>query len=430
MKRVASASGLEFGVDVVPLPHAASAAAVSNGSWCEQTLDSGGGGTPLPRSSYYENLPTVPQPLALLPAFASGKLAFPCAFFRDNATMSNLLTKQPNSTQNAVIFQSAYMQLDPIGITHNLTVGYEVYYNVTTSQFPFRGNDHGLQVMRAVDEALLQLRSGDEKASIGASIKPFPTPKPRLSGYDVVSQDGGVWFFLPAMIIFFSGFTEIVTEKELRLRTGLEMMGMRQSLYWLSWLLTGLCFSLLSTLVLMAAAEAMQFSMFVNTAPAVTFLVFFLFAAAMVNAGFFVSALIKRVKAAQTIGYGVILVGFVFQTIICSGYGALISLLFADNLAWWVVLIRTVLNLYPPFNFAKIYYSISDIAGKQYDYSAGTVKNGTAFTWDDLYVARSKSLLGFHVEVPAPKEALLLMLANGLMYLVLAWYLDNVLRET
>lgn len=34
------------------------------------------------------------------------------------------------------------------------------------------------------------------------------------------ASNGGVWFYLPAMIVFFVTLTEIVSEKELRLRLG------------------------------------------------------------------------------------------------------------------------------------------------------------------------------------------------------------------
>lgn len=44
----------------------------------------------------------------------------------------------------------------------------------------------------------------------------------------------------------------------------------------------------------------------------------------------------RSVKAAQTVGYSFILVGFVFQAILCSAYGGLIDLLLQPDVVFWV----------------------------------------------------------------------------------------------
>jgi len=68
---------------------------------------------------------------------------------------------------------------------------------------------------------------------------------------------------------------------------------------------------------------ACQFAFFLNSNFLAVFLLFFLFGIAMIAVAFFISALIGKVKTAQTVGYAVILVGFVFQTILCSSNGQL-----------------------------------------------------------------------------------------------------------
>ena len=144
---------------------------------------------------------------------------------------------------------------------------------------------------------------------------------------------------------------------------------------------------------------------------------------------FFVSSFLNTRKQAQTTGYAVILVGFVFQTIIATGNGALIDLLFADDVAWWVVLIRFLLQMYPPFNWANCFFDISSIAGKHYHYAKGSVSDGDYFGWENATQARNKTLQGTQVVIPPMLDSVYLLMANTLMYFALAWYFDSVISS-
>lgn len=62
------------------------------------------------------------------------------------------------------------------------------------------------------------------------------------------------------------------------------------------------------------------------------FLLFFTFGLALIALAFLVSSLISRTQTAQTVGYAIVLIGFVFQAILCSGYGMLIDLLYNPGL--------------------------------------------------------------------------------------------------
>jgi len=66
------------------------------------------------------------------------------------------------------------------------------------------------------------------------------------------------------MITFFIVLTEIVGEKESRLRIGMRMMGLSNGPYWLVWWLYGSTLVLLSTTVLVCSGLAFQFSYFTN----------------------------------------------------------------------------------------------------------------------------------------------------------------------
>ena len=222
---------------------------------------------------------------------------------------------------------------------------------------------------------------------------------------------------------------ELVAEKELKLKLGMQFMGMQETAYWASWFVSGLVFSALTTIILIASGSLSGYSTFVNTDLSVLVTLYFTFHMSMVGLSFFLAAIVNSRKSAQTIGYSFILVGFVFQTIICTGYGSLIDLLFSNDVAWWVNVIRYVLQCYPPFSFAKSFFCISDIAGKQYHYHEGTVDPGHHFYWFNGTQTRHKSLLGHAVVVPPMFDSIALMLLDMVGFFLVAWYLDNVLES-
>jgi hypothetical protein len=159
------------------------------------------------------------------------------------------------------------------------TPGYIVFYN-STEAIANNHNSPVLPFVRSLDEALLSINTGAD-VKIESIQRDFPRAKLRIAGYDVVAANGGVWFYIPPMITFFVLLTEIVMEKEQRLRLGMKMMGLKDSMYWLVWFLTGLIFVFVSTLVLIAAGHACRFDVFKNTNVFVIFLLFFLYGMAI-----------------------------------------------------------------------------------------------------------------------------------------------------
>jgi hypothetical protein len=71
--------------------------------------------------------------------------------------------------------------------------------------------------MRSLDQAILQMKTNNPNATIEIETMNFPQAPNRMSSYDVVAANGGVWFYVPPMVIFFILLTEIVMEK-VRLR--------------------------------------------------------------------------------------------------------------------------------------------------------------------------------------------------------------------
>ena len=55
--------------------------------------------------------------------------------------------------------------------------------------------------------------------------------------------------------------------------------------------------------------------------------------------------------------------------------------LYGDEVPWWVTMIRYLLTLYPPFNFAKAFGDISQYSGNHYDSLQNKWITGTGYTY-------------------------------------------------
>ena len=110
---------------------------------------------------------------------------------------------------------------------------------------------------------------------IEAVVQLFPLPPNRfLKGYDAVSMAGPLYFFIPPMFVFGLLVSEIVKEKELKLRNGLSVIGVSASAFWLSWFILAFFFSFMTTNSLILSGYLFQFDIFIKTPYLVLLLVF------------------------------------------------------------------------------------------------------------------------------------------------------------
>jgi len=471
MREVAQRNGLVFGEDVVPLPGAArwdrttwcqgDAATPLNCSMAAFPPDRARAGAPPGEEAMSEagdlfgtmeeklldDLEVdfkdpgfsidVPEPECFVRAVAGGSRVASCAQLADNSTLQEHLLE--NNVQNAVVFPLAYLKAPDVAL-NVLPMSYTLYYNRTLSRYPYRRADHALELKVALDGAIANLatrgRPGAPENGVALNVtwRPFPRATPRVSGFSAVGWGGGYWFYLPPMFVFFTLLTEVVREKECRMRMMMRVMGLANAPYWAAWFLQGAAFSSAAAAILIASGCLCGFDVFWNASWLVLFSLFALLGVAMSAAALAVSTLVKSVKAAQTIGYGIILVGFVFQTVICTGYGSLIYMFFSLDLPQWTHWVRRVLLLYPPFNMSLVYYMVSQKAASTLNMEEAKIVEGRPYRWGDLFeepaVNSQKLMAAIDVRVPSAATSLLLLAGNTVFFLVLALYLDYALEGT
>jgi ABC-type multidrug transport system ATPase subunit len=281
----------------------------------------------------------------------------------------------------------------------------------------------------AIDNAILSYeckKRGLKDVILEAVIQSFPQPPNRfLKGYDSVSMTGPFYFFIPPMFVFGLLISEIVKEKELKLRNGLSVIGVSATSFWLSWFLVAFFFSFMTTNSLILSGYMFQFSVFLRTPYLVMFALFMTYTLTMMVLGFFLSTMINSVRLAYTISYTFLLGGLVLQNFFMSQ--TLIKLFHLELLPDWVYWVRLGFTFYPPYSFSRIFCNIAIKAGSVPNYHTRMWEAGPGYFYSDFIQDRDGYLAGMYYRVPADYIGLLELIRNFFILCVLTWYFDHVL---
>ncbi|KAJ2990991.1 ATP-binding cassette sub- A member 1 [Globomyces sp. JEL0801] len=337
----------------------------------------------------------------------------------DEDFIYNYALQNPNTTAWGITFNQPKE-------SPNVNIQYQLWFNATNNA---NGTDifgrAVLSMVRGIDEAIISVLD-DPTASVTSNIdiklKDWPVLPPSKLPDSIVSALGPVFFFCSEMIIFINVLNTIVSEKELKLRHGMEVMGLKVvDFACLIFALNGL-FTCLLGLVF-------GFEAFKNTHFAVLFLTFFLFGEAMVAFAFFITTFVRQTRVAILIGIFLFIIGLIFETFVFSG----------PNLGylWWNP--KTISDIYwklltliPFFSFGRMFLDISILTTGNFDQLTQTVTPGPGFQWNTLYDPIPNSSLipngndGYPL-VPRPLDSLIYLIYTMVGYYILTWYFDNII---
>lgn len=363
------------------------------------------------------------------------------------------LHTHPNKTQAVVFFCTGVIELPTSDLPpelqpfSNITCSkdsshlyiYAIVYNFTAATMPFMIKpdepspvDRSILPLKlAIDNGILDYRlkkSGLPPIEIAAEMSDFPHSSNRfIEGYDTVTMQGPLYFFLPPMIIFIMVMTEMVREKEQGLRQVLNTLGASPVSFWLSWIITSLVFSAtISTLTTFAGRE-IGFDFFAKSQFLCVWLIFFMFTNAMVTFGYFLVTLMSSGKTTYTVTYSLLLAGLVLQGFISSHL--LIICLYVTDLTPWFYIIRVVLGFYPPFNFATAFYEVSRRSSSHPLYAERRWAPGESYEWKHFFERQDGWLQGHHYITPSLYDSLQNMGINIIVFGLLTWICDHIVAS-
>ncbi|XP_074316992.1 ABC transporter A family member 2-like [Silene latifolia] len=201
----------------------------------------------------------------------------------------------------------------------NASVTYGIQANLTqstkrgTSENPTLKFLVPLQVAAEREIARSILRDPNFRWTVG--LKEFPRHEVVIDKY---TMDGFVvlaplFLYTIAMFPFVLQLSSIVLEKEQRLRQAMNIMGLYDSAYWLSFLTWESIVISVNSLLTLFSGMIFQFDLFLHNSFAVLFLVFFLYQLSMTGVTFFLSPTIQKSSSALTTGIWIYLVGAMLQ---------------------------------------------------------------------------------------------------------------------
>ncbi|GMJ15142.1 A. THALIANA ABC2 HOMOLOG 1, ABC2 homolog 1, ATP-binding cassette A2 [Hibiscus trionum] len=317
--------------------------------------------------------------------------------FRTTVDVDEWLYNNPMLVRGAFHFRELNGSVISYGLQTNSTVmgsGGQDVDPTFTFQIP-------LQV--AAEREIARLLIGDPNLGWTVELKEFPHPAKGSSSS--IASIGPTFFLAIAMFTFVFEIGSLVSEKELKLRQAMTMMGLLDSAYWLSWLTWEGFMTLISSLFIVLFGMMFQFDFFLKNSFAVLFFVFFLFQLNMVGFAFMLSSFISKSSSATTIGFFIFIIGFFTQIVTSAGfpYSAIFSR--THRIIW---------SLFPPNLLAQALKILSKATNNPQD---------KGVSWS----RRIECAPNDAVCVMTINDIYIWLVATFFVWFVLAIYFDNII---
>jgi ABC-type Na+ transport system ATPase subunit NatA len=323
-------------------------------------------------------------------------------------------------------------------IAYNQTLGFFNPY-FTASFNPYPTNSIAVSLKYRLDEALItyfglepeelkgQKPKIDKNFEYEIDQQPFPKYTLRFDrNKSFVANCGSFFFSFPMSIGFLIMVTEILNEKDKKLKEYLIFSGMKNVSYWASWMSISISMSLYISISMVTLGTLVGWELFQNI-PARYMLGYYFFSSfGMFSLGFLLAALCTNAKSGYSVAYSFLLISFVFQCFLTDPTA--MEFLYIKNTRHVVITwMRLIFEYYPGFNYIKIWSDFVYIGDKHMKLVAGTNVDGRKFEVEDFYKVRETVMpSGKLTELTSPFYSFYNLLFNIGWMLALGWVVDNL----
>jgi ABC-type multidrug transport system ATPase subunit len=326
-------------------------------------------------------------------------------YFDSENELDDFIFYNENITQGGIIFSSE----TNYGSTQ---ISYTIQANTTVICDAFRRcNDPDVEVIvpykLATDRAILTYQRqlgvshllSSSSTSQSLDVERVQYSHPLYQGYDIFFFWGGQLFFAAVLFGLVIQAEQIVQEKESKLRAGMQVMGLKNSVYWITWFITHFILQQLSFLSLFVFGILVGMQLFIKNDLIVVYLLFTLFGISMTGIAYIVSAIVKQARIASFVGFSLFLIGFVT-------YPLAIFVIYSEGVdsdpARWIC------GLFSPMVYAKSIADLSRASGEGQD----------GIRWYDIHD---------NDDVWPIINTFYVLVIDSILYFLIAWYLDSVL---
>lgn len=329
--------------------------------------------------------------------------------FDSEDEVDSFLFDHMNTTQASVIFEFDILNSNDSNVPLLRNVTYTVQVNQTDQYshgVPIRMTDSvGIPLQYAAERALLQwLNRQTTFLNTMHNVSLVKFPHPEVLTTNIIGENGPLWFFAALMFNFVVGLGNIVSEKENKLRAIMKLMGLYDSVYWVTWFITLSVFSTATVFVLIITGAIFQFNFFLKNAFGLYFFLMEFFALSLVSLTFLISTFVRKAAQATGVGFLVFILGF----FLLLG-GTIVFSVNADN---WI---RLIFSFFSPTPFS---------VGLGYLGSATEKEAYPGLSWSE--VDNKEVVRGGVISFNQMYGWLIL---DFFIYLLLALYFDNVIKD-
>ncbi|XP_057526863.1 ABC transporter A family member 2-like [Amaranthus tricolor] len=286
-------------------------------------------------------------------------------------------------------------------------ISYGVQTNSTALQKRGRYEDPTLKfqipLQIAAEREIARFLIGDRGFSWTVGLKEFAHPP--QDPFSVIGTIGPTFFLAVAMFGFVFQLSSLVMEKELKLREAMNMMGLYDTAYWMSWIAWEGLLVVISSILIVLFGMMFQFDFFLHNNFAILFLVFCLFQLNMTAFAFALSAFISQSSSATNIGFYNFIIGLLTQIVTVFGFP------YSDRFPQSY---RVIWSFYPPNLLAKALQMLTDATRTPQD---------PGMSWS----GRTKCPPNDDECILTMNDVFIWLLGTFVMWFVLALYFDNII---
>ena len=266
--------------------------------------------------------------------------------FNSSLELNRAVLDEPHRVLAAVHFASNFSLAHP---------KYILQYNRTRACLlgAFSCNDPlrdvGMPLQLVTERAILEVGARIARAdpalslTLDVGISEFAHPEMRAYQRDLTKLYSELVIYVILSFTFFIQLNQLATEKDLKLKLQMRVMGTRDGPMWLAWLLTFWLVSIVSTLVLNTSIHAFHFDFLTDSAVSVYFTLFLVGYLAHTSLACFISAICNKANTARAAA-----AAFVMPIIFAYSY--INNILFTDLVP---AAMAGVLAMLPPVVFMK-----------------------------------------------------------------------------
>ncbi|EGR33847.1 hypothetical protein IMG5_034790 [Ichthyophthirius multifiliis] len=236
---------------------------------------------------------------------------------------------------------------------------------------------------------------------------------------------GAFYYFLIPLYLFIHIQGEIITEKEQKILQGLQVFGVSQKSFFLSWFITAFLLSFLLSFLQVFFSIIFKFQFFQQTPFIISFALFFNFCISMQALGLFLQSITKTKTENYLLSFAFVLFSVVIELFI-SQKSLVLPYIYGIKRSFWTQIATWVLYLYSPFNYNVSFMLISLKAGYHFDDLTNRWQEGTGFYWKDLFEEFEGEINGEKFKGPSVfKMIFLLQFLSFIFYVFLAIFFDE-----